>query len=116
AADSSVTTKERTTWARAIGRTVQDTHRDGWIIRGARPLTRPSVVAAATPALLAIEDALLDPRQHVSRATCTAIKSLLQDGATPRLCGDAPAAARNAAEVLRNALATPAPVGEPVAA
>jgi hypothetical protein len=91
--------QQRTRWARSIDKTIADAKRS-ILLREFRPLTQPSVVAAAEPALLAIAEVLRDEHQSVRPAALDELRCFLTD-TTSRLYGDNPISARWAAEQLR---------------
>jgi hypothetical protein len=64
------------------------------------PCTRPDVVRAAAPALLAIAATLRDERQPVSPAALAELRHFLTAGGSP-LLGEDPMRARWIAEQLR---------------
>jgi hypothetical protein len=102
------TPRARAMWARSIDRLLAEVGRAPSPLRTVRRLYRRDVALASAPALLEIEEVLLDPTAAVRPEAMRRLRAFLTDGGRSRLYRDDPEAARRAAREIAAAFVVPA--------
>lgn len=98
-----VTPEERRVWAHSIDGAIRDAA-NGSVPFRAR-VSRPAVVLAAAPALVAVAAVLRDEAADVSESDLEAVREFMTDGVDSPLYGTDPLAARRGADALRGRFA-----------